>query len=178
MIHTPGLVKSCEDVTLDDLIANIAKISEQLMVVGFTVGKAFSFVVPISQKRLLTFCTHKVLYVPMFPQRCYDSFLNWPPASPTNGYPHLVMTPETVKLIELVGCVSRPGPYFPGAGGELLATPCTIEVVGVVNLSPESQRFSINDGVALLTHVLAQSSSLYLGVTLVAKSSALVLDEP
>ena len=62
----PSLVKSREDVTLDDLVAHVAEVAKELVVVSLTVGKALPFVVTIAEERLLTFGTNEMLNVPMF----------------------------------------------------------------------------------------------------------------
>lgn len=114
MIDTPCLVESCKNVTLNNLIANIAKVSKQLMVVGFAVGKAFSLIVTISKKRLLTLCTHKMLDMPMFPECSNNSLLDWSSAGPTDGYSHFVMTAKTVELVEFICSVAWSCPHLPG----------------------------------------------------------------
>jgi hypothetical protein len=50
---------------------------------------------------------------------------------------------------------------------------CTVEVVRMVDLAPEPQRLPVNDGVALLAHVLPDSVCFHLGVALVAQGSTL-----
>lgn len=66
MMHTPCLIQRGEYVTTDNLIANEAEISEQLMIVRFTIGKATFFIMTMSQKRFLAFSTNKMLNMPMF----------------------------------------------------------------------------------------------------------------
>ncbi len=39
VVDAPGLVESREDVALDDLIAHVAEIPEELMIVDLTVGQ-------------------------------------------------------------------------------------------------------------------------------------------
>ena len=75
------------------------------MVVGFSVGKALSFIVTISQEGLLAFGTYKMLHMPMFPKCSNNSFLNWPSAGSTDGYTHFVMAAKTVELIEFIGSI-------------------------------------------------------------------------
>jgi len=113
MIDTPCLVESCENIALNNLIANIAKVSKQLVVVGFAVGKALSFIVTISQKRLFTLGTNEMLDMPMFPKCSNNSFLDWPSACPTDGYAHFVMAAKTVELIEFISSIARSGPHLP-----------------------------------------------------------------
>jgi len=145
MIDAPCLVEGGKNIALNNLIAYVAKVSKELVVVGFTIGKPLPLIVAISQERFLTFCTNKMLHMPMLPKCCNDSFLDWPPAGSTDRNTHLVMAAQAVQLVQLVGGVARPGPYLPGAGGQLLATPCAVEVVWMVDLSTESQRLPIDN---------------------------------
>jgi len=115
------------------------------MVVGFTIGKTLPFIVPISQEGLLAFRTDKMLHMPVLSKSGNNSFLYWPPASSTDRDAHLVMAAQAVQLVQLVGSVAGPGPDLPGAGGELLATPRTVEMVRMVNLPTESQRLTVNN---------------------------------
>jgi len=115
------------------------------MVVCFTIGKTLPLVVPVSQEGLLAFCTDKMLHMPVLPKSGNNSFLYWPPASSADRDAHLIMAPQAVQLVQLVGSVAGPGPHLPGTGGELLATPRTVEVVRMVNLPTESQRLTVNN---------------------------------
>jgi len=145
MIDAPCLVEGGKNIALNNLIAYVAKVSKELVVVGFTIGKPLPLVVAISQEGFLTFCTDKMLHMPMLPKCCNDSFLDWPPACSTDRNTHLVMAAQAVQLVQLVGGVARPGPYLPGAGGQLLATPRAVEVVWMVDLSTESQWLPIDN---------------------------------
>ena len=51
---------------MDDLVAHVAEVAKELVVVSLTVGKALPFVVTIAEERLLTFGTNEMLNVPMF----------------------------------------------------------------------------------------------------------------
>jgi len=53
VVDAPGLIEGGEHVSLDNLVAHLAKVPKQLMVVSLTVGKAFPLVVPVSKERLL-----------------------------------------------------------------------------------------------------------------------------
>jgi len=145
MIDAPGLVEGGKNIALNNLIAYVAKVSKELVVVGFTVSKPLPLIVPISQEGFLTFCTDKMLHMPMLPKCCNDSFLDWPPTGSTDRNTHLVMAAQAVQLVQLVGSVARPGPHLPGTGGQLLAAPCTVEVVWMVDLSTESQWLPIDN---------------------------------
>ena len=57
------------------------------------------------------------------------------PAGPTDRDVHLVVTPETVELVDLAGSQTRPGPHLPGRAGELRPTARAGEMVGVEGLA-------------------------------------------
>jgi len=177
VVDAPGLVEGGEHIGVDDLVAHLAQVPKQLVVVGLTVGKAFPLVVPISKERLLALGADKVFNVPMLPKSSHHSLLDRTPASAADGNPHLVVAAKAVELVQLVGSVAGTRSHLPSRGSEFFLTASAGEVVGVVNLSAEPQRVSVNDGVALLTHVLPLSSRLHLGVAVVAKCPPLVLDE-
>jgi len=102
MIDAPGLVEGRKNVALNNLIANIAKVPKQLMVMGLTVSKALSFIVAVTQKRFLTLCTHKMLYMPMLSKCSDDPFLNWSPTSSTDGNSHFVVATKAVKFVQFI----------------------------------------------------------------------------
>ena len=56
-----------------------------------------------------------------------------------------ILATFTFLTYQLIGGVSRPGPDLPCAGGELNAAGGAVEVVGVVYLAAEPQRFAIDD---------------------------------
>lgn len=66
MINAPSLVEGGEDVALDDLVAHVAEISEELVIVRFAVRQALALVVTVAQERLLALGANKVLHVPVF----------------------------------------------------------------------------------------------------------------
>jgi len=145
MIDAPSLVEGGKNITLNNLIAHVAQVSKELVVVSLTVSEPFSFVVTISQEGFLTFCTNKMLHTPMLPECRHNSFFYRSPAGSTDRDPHLVMAAQAVQLVQLVGRVSWPGPDLPGAGGQLLATACAVEVVRMVDLATESEWLPINN---------------------------------
>lgn len=104
---------------------------------SLAVGQTLPFVMSVTQEWFLTLSTHKVLHMPMFAQSSHHSLLYGPPAGPTDGNAHLVMTPQAVELVEFIGGVSRPGPHLPRGCSELLLTASAGEVVGVVHLPSE-----------------------------------------
>lgn len=106
MVHTPCLVQRGEYVTANNLIANEAEISEQLMVVGFAIGKTTFFVVAVSQKWLLAFGTHKMLNMPMLAQGSDNAFLNGTSARPTDWDAHTIMAAQAVQLVHIIRSVT------------------------------------------------------------------------
>ena len=50
MVDAPGLAERCEDVAVDDLVADVAEVAEQLVVVGLAVGQALPLVVPEQER--------------------------------------------------------------------------------------------------------------------------------
>ena len=61
----PGFVESREDVALDDLVADVAEVAEQLVVVGLAVGQALALVVAVAQEGFLALGADEVLDVPV-----------------------------------------------------------------------------------------------------------------
>ena len=63
--NSPRLVERPDDVTLDDLVAHVTQIPEQLVVVGLAVGQALALKVAVAQEWLLALGAHKVLHAPV-----------------------------------------------------------------------------------------------------------------
>jgi len=177
VVDAPGLIEGGEDVSLDNLVAHLAKVAKQLVVVSLTIGETFPLVVPVSKERLLALGADKVFDMPMLPKSSHHSLLDRTSAGAADGNSHLVVAAKAVELVQLVGRVAGAGPHLPSCGREFFLTASAGEVVGMVNLPTEPQRVSINDRVALLTHVLPLSCCLHLGVAVVAKCPPLVLDK-
>jgi len=178
VVDAPGLVEGGEDVALDDLVTDIAEIAEELVVVSLAVGEALPLVVAVAQEGFLALGTDEVLDAPVLAQRGDHSALDGPPAGSADGDAHLVVAPETVELVELLGGVARPGPHLPSGAGQLDAAALAVEVIGTVVLAPEPQRLPFYGKFTYLAHVLPHTRGFHLGVTLVTESPALVLDEP
>ena len=53
VVDAPGLVEGGEDVALDHLVAHVAKVTKQLVVVGLAVCQTLSLVVAVTQEWLL-----------------------------------------------------------------------------------------------------------------------------
>ena len=64
VVDAPGLVESGEDVPLDDLVADVAEVAEELVVVGLAVGQSGLLEVAAAQEGLLALGAGKVLHVP------------------------------------------------------------------------------------------------------------------
>lgn len=99
VIHAPGLVQGGEDVPLNDLIADVTEIAEELMIVHFAVSQSFSLVVSVAQEGLFAFGAHEVLHVPVLAQSRDDPLLDGSAASPANGDAHFVVATQTVQLV-------------------------------------------------------------------------------
>ena len=175
VVDAPGLVEGSEDVALDDLVAHVAQVAEQLMIVSLTVSQTLPLVMTVAKEWFLTLGAHEVLHAPVFTQGCDHSPLYGSPAGSTDGDTHPIVAPETVQLIELLGCVSWSGSHLPGGAGQLYATTCAVEVVGMIDLASEPQWLLINNRVTLLTHVLAHPRSLHLHHNMNSESEMIIL---
>lgn len=152
MVDTPGLVQCSEHISTNDIVADVAQVTKQLMVVGLTVGKAFFLVVPVAKEWLLTFGTDKVLYVPVLAKSCDHSLLNWPSASTTDWDAHLVMAAKAVQVPLYLTCLSS----------QFHTTRSAVEMVRVIGLTAELEWHVINDAVAFIADVFATRCSLLL----------------
>lgn len=177
VVDTPSFIESREDIALDDLVANVAKVAEELVVVGLTVSQTLSLVMSIAKEGFLTLGTNEVLDMPMLAECSDNPLFDGSPAGAANGYSHLVMAPQAIQLIQLIGRVARPRPDLPGRRGQLGAAGRTVVMVRMVNLTTESQRLAVDYGMALLAHVLAHALGLHLRVALVTEGSSLIFDE-
>jgi hypothetical protein len=178
VVDAPSLVQGGENIAGDHLIADEAQIAEELVVVSLAVRQTLLLVVAMAEERLLAFGAHEMLYVPVLAQSCDDSLFDWSPTGPTNRYAHLVVTPQTVELVHVVGGEARPTPHLSGGVVQLDAAVGAVEVVRVVHLPPELQRFVVDQSVALVTDVLPGPYRLHFGVALVAEGATGVLNEP
>lgn len=125
VINTPCFVKCCEDISPNDLIANEAQVTKQLMVMCFTISQSLLLVMPLSQERFFTLRTYKVFHMPVFSHRLDDPLLNRSMTGTTDRDPHLVMTGKTVQLFL----------HFTSFGRQFNATGIAVEVVGMVRLA-------------------------------------------
>lgn len=83
----------------NDLIANETQISEELMIMGFTVGQASLLVMSMTQEGLLALGTHEMLHMPVLPQRSDHTLLNRSTTGATNGNAHFVVAPKAIQFI-------------------------------------------------------------------------------
>merc|ERR1712223_1740440 len=65
VIDAPCFVECCEHIPLNDLVANITKISKELMVMSLTISQSFAFIMSIAQEWLLAFGTDEMFHTPM-----------------------------------------------------------------------------------------------------------------
>ena len=162
VVDAPGLVESGEDVALYDLVAHVAEVAEQLVVVSLAVRQPLPLVVPVAKEGFLALGTDEVLDTPVLAQCRDHPALNGPPAGPTDGYPHLVVAAEAVQLIELLRGVARPGPHLPRRAGQLDAAALAVEVIRTVVLPAEPQRLPFYGKFTYLAHVLPDTRSFHL----------------
>jgi hypothetical protein len=80
VVDAPGLVERGEHVALDDLVAHVAEVAKQLVVVRLAVGQALALVVTVTEERLLALGAHKVLHVPMLAYKGHEYVFTdfWP----------------------------------------------------------------------------------------------------
>lgn len=176
-MDAPGLVECGEYVTSNNLVADEAKITEQLMVVRFAVRQSAFLIVTMTQKRFLAFGTDEVLNVPMLSESGYHTFFDGASTGTANWDSHTVVAPKAVQLIHVVGSVASAIFHFACGGIQLLSTSGTVEMVPVVNFTPEAQRSIVYYAMALVADVLAQSHLFLLAVAVMAEGTVLVANE-
>uniref|UniRef100_A0A146LXP1 Uncharacterized protein n=1 Tax=Lygus hesperus TaxID=30085 RepID=A0A146LXP1_LYGHE len=174
MVDAPSLVHGSEHISSNHLIADKTKISEELMIMGLTVGQPPLLVVAMPVKWLLAFGADEMLNVPMFSQSCDNSFFNRTSACATDRNSHFIVAPQTVQFIQIIGSIARPAFHFSGIRVQLNPASSAIEVVRVVHFPAEFQRFVVNETVALVTAVLLVTASSCISATVVAESLPIV----
>lgn len=177
VMHAPGLVEGGENVPGDNLVANEAQITEQLMIVRLAVGHSALLVVPMAQEGLLALGTDKVLHVPVLSQGGNNPFLDGTSTSTTNRNTHPIVTTQTIQLVHVVGCVAGTILHLTRRRVQLGPARGTVEVIPVINLSSEAKRCIINDAMALVTDMLPKSNLFLLAIAIVTKRSVLIADE-
>lgn len=154
VVYTPCFVQCRENITSNDLVAHIAQVSKQLMVMLLAVGKALLLVMAMTMEWLLTFGTYEVLNMPMLSKGSDNSLLDRTSASTANGYTHLVMTTKTEKIIHIIGSISRAMFDFSSRMIEFHAAGGTCEVVAMIHFATVTQWFAVDYTVALMAHVV------------------------
>ena len=101
------------------------------------------------------------LHVPVLAERRHHTLLNRTSTSAADGNAHLVVTAQTVQFAF----------DFTRVAVELLTALLAVVVVRMVGLAAPLDVSLVDDRVALVAHVLAQSSRLLLGVALAAERS-------
>lgn len=148
-VDTPSLVEGRHHISLDNTIAVVANISKQLVVVCFTVGQALALVVTVSKEGFLTLSAHKMLHMPLLAHGVNHTALDGSPAGTADGDTHLVVAGQTVEL----------SLQLPGISSQLFAAVVAVEVIRVIGVILEQKRLLVNNGVTLLTDVLAKAPS-------------------
>lgn len=144
VVHTPGLVQRRKHIAGNHLVAHEAQVTKQLVVVRLTIRQTALLVVPVAQERFLALGTHKVLDVPVLAQRSHHPLLDRPPTRPTDRDAHLVVAPQTVQLVQVVGRVSRTTLHLARRRVQFHGTGRAVEMVAVVHLATESQRLVVD----------------------------------
>lgn len=110
---------------------------------------------PISVEGFLAFGAYEMLDTPMFAESSDHTSFNGTSTGPTNRNSHLEIALQAVQFIQLIGRVSRSCFDFDCARSQFFAASLTIEMVGTVDFTPESEWFSLNDLAAFLAHVFS-----------------------
>lgn len=177
VVHAPRLVQRREHISGDDLVAYVAQIAEQLVVVLLAVREALLLVVPVPVERLLAFSAHEMLNVPMFPEGGDDSLLDGTATGAADRDAHLVVAPKAKQVVHVVGRVARAVLDLARRVVELDPARGAREVVPVPHLAAVTQRLAVDHTMALVAHVVLQAVGLDACVAGVAQRAARVLDE-
>lgn len=105
---------------------------------GLTIRQASFLVMPMPQERFLTLGAHKMLNVPMFAQRRYNAFLDWPTTRTTNRYTHSIVAFQAIQLVHIVFSVAGPVFYFACRRIQFDTTSGAVEVVAVIDFAPKT----------------------------------------
>lgn len=114
------------------------------MVVRLTVRQATLLVVPVAQERLLALGAHKVLNMPVLAQRSHHTLLDRTTTRTTDRDAHLVVAPQTVQLVQVVGRIPGTTLYLTRRRVQLHIAGRAVEVVPVEHLATETQRLVID----------------------------------
>lgn len=135
---------------------------------SLTVSQPLSLIVPMTEERLLTLGTHKMLHMPLLAHGVDNTPLDGSPAGTTDWYTHLVMAGQTVKL----------SLQFSGFSCQLLTAVVAVEVVWVVGVILKDQGLLFNDGVALLADILSQAAGFLAVMAWATEVPASIFDKP
>lgn len=165
---TPSLVESRHHIAFNHTVAVIAHIAEELVIMSLTVSQSLPLVMAMTKERLLTLGTHKMLYMPLLAHGIYNTPLDGSPTGSTDRYTHLVVAGQTEEL----------SLQFPGFCCQFLPTIAAVEVVWVIGVILKDQWLLFNDGMALLTDVLAQATSFLAVMARATQVPASIFDKP
>lgn len=129
---------------------------------GFAVSQPLPFIMAVSQEWLFTFGADKVLHMPLFSHGINHTPFNRPPAGSTNRDTHLVMARQTVQLsfqLSGIGCK-----FFPTVG--------TVKVIRMVWVIFKDKSRLVNNRMALLANIFAQTPGFLSVVTRTAEMPA------
>lgn len=174
VMHAPGLVQRSEHITSNDLVANIAEVAKQLMVMYFTVRQSLLLVMTVPMERFLTLGAHEMLHMPMLSKCCDNSLLNRTTTGTTYRNAHLVMATQAVQIVHIIGSISWAMFDFASSMIKFHPTGGTSKVVTMIHFSTEAQWLSIDHSMALEADVVLQTISLSPGVTRMAQCTPLV----
>lgn len=148
VMDTPRLIQGREHVARNHLVAHKAQVAEQLMVVRLTIGQPAFLVVTMAQERFLALGAHEMLDVPVLAQRRHNALLDGPSTGATNRDAHLIVTPQAVQFVQVVGRIAGTTFDFARRRVQFNAACGAIEVVAVIHFAPESQRLVIDQATA------------------------------
>lgn len=177
MMYTPCFVQCRENITSNDLVAHIAQISKQLMVMLLAVGKSLLLVMAMTMEWLLTFGTYEVLNMPMLSKGSDNSLLDRTSASSANGDTHLVMATEAEEIVHIIGSISRAMFDFSSCMIQFYSACGTCEVVAMIHLATVTQRFAVDHAMALMAHVIQQPISLDASIASMAESTPTIFNK-
>lgn len=160
VVHAPRLVQRREHISSDDLVAYIAKVAKQLMVMLFTISQAFLLVMPMTMKWLLALGTYEMLNMPVFSKSSHNPFFNRAATSTTNWNAHFIMAPQAKQIIHIVSRIAWTILDFSCSMVELNTASRTSKVITMIHLATVTEWFSIDYAMALMTHVVLQSIRL------------------
>lgn len=166
-MDAPGLVEGSKHISCNDIVADVAEIPKELVIVSLAVSQALLFVVSVTQERLLALGTNKVLHMPVLAQGSDHTLFNGSSTGAADGDAHLVMAAQTIQVTLHLTCLRS----------QLHTTSGAVEVVRMIRLTTVLQRHVIHNSMTLVADVLPNSSSLLFCIALMAEGSASVLYE-